>query len=347
MPRLPFCLLTFALVLSQVPSFAGDVAGTSDHPLVKRITGSEIFFGKTTDFDKLKLALGKIEWNSAEAKVNPYQSATVEGKIFTNYYKVPESMTVLEVVRNYQQDLEEAGFEILHSGQGEDVETPGYNNQIAREIYGMTGTYGTPEERAQWPFQHTDEKKAGYIAAKKAGEEGNFYVSVYVVANQHQNWLEIPVDRTLVRLDVCEVKAREQRMELVKSEEMASQIALNGRIALYGILFDFDKATLRPDSEATLAEIALLLNKDPNLKILVVGHTDATGSFDYNRVLSHKRAESVVNNLVSKGISKERLFPVGVAFASPVATNTTEEGKAKNRRVELVDMAGGKVNDLE
>lgn len=330
------------LLATAAPSAAADVAGSADHPLVKRVTGSEIFFGKTTDFDKLKLSLGKIEWNGAEAKVKPYQSATVEGKTRTNYYKVPDKIGVLEVLRNYEQDLKEAGFEILHRGQGEEIETPGYNNQIAREIYGMSGNYGTPEEKAQWPFQHTDEKMAGYLAAKKSGENGDIYASVYIVPNQHNKWLDIPVDRTLVRLDICEVKAREQRMELVKSEEMASQIALNGRIALYGILFDFDKATLRPDSEPTLAEIARLLKEKPELNVLVVGHTDASGSFEYNRGLSQKRAESVVADLAAKGISKERLFPVGVAFASPVATNTTEDGKAKNRRVELVDMAGGK-----
>ena len=80
----------------------------------------------------------------------------------------------------------------------------------------------------------------------------------------------------------------------------------------------------------------------PALKILVVGHTDATGSFPYNRNLSQKRAESVVEALSARGIGKDRLFPVGFAFAAPVASNATEDGKAKNRRVELVDMAGGK-----
>ena len=235
-PILPLACLGLALLpLSR----AADAPGSSDHPLVKRITGSEILFGKAADFDKLKLALGKLEWSGAEAKVKPYQSATVEGKIRTNYYKVPEQMGVLEVLRDYEQELREGGFEIVFRGQGDEIETPGYNNQIAREIYGMTGTYASPEEKVQWPFQHTDEKKAGYLAARKAGAAGEFHVAVYVVPNTHDKWLQIPVGRTLVRLDVCEVKARDQRMELVRSEEMAGQIALNGRVALYGILFDF------------------------------------------------------------------------------------------------------------
>lgn len=335
-----FQTLLFTLICLQTN--AADVDGSADHALLKRVTGSEIFFTRSIDYDKLKLALGKIEWSRAEFKVKPYESATVEGKILTNYYRMPEKLSVLEAFRNYEQELKEKGFEILFSGQGDEVETPGFNNQIAKEILNMTGTYGTAEQKAHWPFQHTDEKKAGYISAKKAGETGDIYMSVYLVSNSHNNWMQLPVDLTLARVDVCETKAREQRMELVKSEQMASEISLNGRIALYGILFDHDKATLRTDSQTTLDEVARLLKEKSELKILVVGHTDATGSFAYNRDLSQQRAQSVVTDLVSKGISAERLFPVGVAFASPVAANISEDGRAKNRRVELVDMAQAK-----
>lgn len=331
-------------ILSPLPAaFGADVAGSQDHPLVKRVTGSEIFFHTRSDFGELKLSLGKIEWNGAEAKVKPYQSVAVEGKRLTNYYQVPEGIGVLEAFRNYEQELKEKGFEILFAGRGEEVETVGYNNQTAREILGMTGTYGTPEEKAQWPFQHPDEAKAAYLAAKKSGASGDVFVSVYLVANAHDKWLQIPVDRTLVRFDVCETRAREQRMELVKSEEMASQIALNGRVALYGIEFDFNSAAIRAESESTLAEIAKLLRDQPDLSVLVVGHTDTVGTFEYNRTLSQRRAESVVASLTAKGVGARRLFPVGVGFASPVATNGTEDGRARNRRVELVDMAGGKV----
>ena len=339
-----FCLLALAASAFSTASRAADSAGAQDYPSIKRITGSEIFFSKSVDYDKLKLALGKIEWSGAEAKVKPYQSATVEGKRITNYYRVPAGVGVLEALRNYEQELKEKGFEILFSGQGEEVETVSDNNQIATEILNMKGSYGTPEEKAHWPFQHPDEAKAAYIAAKKAGESGDVYVSVYLVANAHDKWLDLPIDLTLVRFDVCETKNREQRMELVKSETMASEIALNGRIALYGIQFDFNSAAIKPDSAATLDEIAKLLQEKPALKILVVGHTDTVGNFEYNRGLSQQRAESVVATLTAKGISKDRLFPVGVSFASPIATNSTEDGRAKNRRVELVDMAGGKVD---
>lgn len=332
------------LLSALLTNFANgeDIAGALDSPLIKRVTGSEIFFTKSTDFDQLKLALGKVEWSNKERGVLPYESATVEGKRLTNYYKLPEKIGVLETFRNYEQELKESGFDVLFSGIGDEVETVGFNNQIAKEILKMGGVYGNKEEKAHWPFQHCEEKGAAYLSAKKSTSKGDVYLSIYIVNNKFDKWLAIPADRALVRLDICEVKAREQRMELVKSDEMANQLNLNGRIALYGILFDFDKASLTAESSNTLTEIAKLLKEKPALHILVVGHSDASGSFDYNRTLSQHRAESVVADLVAKGISSERLFPVGVAFASPVAVNTTEEGKAKNRRVELVDMAGAK-----
>lgn len=344
--RRPFLPLVQALLLSAIvaagSATAADVAGAADHPQVKRVQGSSIYFRSAADFDALKLATGKVEWSGAEGKVKPFPSVTAEGKRLTNYYRLPSGIGVLEALRNYEQDLREAGFKILFSGRGEAVETVGYNNQIAREVYGMRGTYGSAEEKAQWPFQETDESQAAYLSARRSGDGGELFVSVYLVANKHDQWLQLPLGITLARVDVVEVRAREQRMELVSSKEMAGEIGRNGRVALYGIEFDFDSARLRPESAATLAEIARLLKEQPKLSLLVVGHTDSAGGFEYNRKLSQQRAESVVADLVGRGVGAARLFPVGVGFAAPVAANTSEEGRAKNRRVELVDMAGGR-----
>jgi outer membrane protein OmpA-like peptidoglycan-associated protein len=111
----------------------------------------------------------------------------------------------------------------------------------------------------------------------------------------------------------------------------------SGKIALYGIYFDSDKDSLRPDSQATLQEIAKLLNANPKLNVEVVGHTDNQGKPDYNLDLSRRRAAAVVRELVSKyGIADGRLGSFGCGFYAPVASNDSEDGKAKNRRVELV-----------
>lgn len=322
---------------------AADTPGSADPPGLKRFEGAEIFFQSKSDFDALKFALQKVEWDVSKAVVKPFQSTTVEGRRITTYYRLPERVSTLEAFRAYRQEFEEAGFEIVFAARGEELETPSYNNQIAREVYDMRGIYSTPEEKAQWPFQHTDERQAGYVVARKSGADGaTTWVSAYVVPNTHNNWLKIPEGITLARVDHLEVGARKQRMAFVASTEMAEKIALDGRIALYGIEFDFDSDRIRDSAEPTLAEIAKLLREKPQLAILVVGHTDTQGSFDYNRKLSQRRADAVVARLVALGVAKERLFPVGVGFAAPIATNATDEGRAKNRRVELVDLAGGK-----
>ena len=143
-------------------------------------------------------------------------------------------------------------------------------------------------------------------------------------------------DRTVAVVDILEVKGMETKMVTVKAEEMAQAISKNGSVALYGIYFDTGKADIRPESKETLDQIAKLLITPPDLKLLVVGHTDNVGSFASNMEFSKRRAEVVVTVLTTTAIDKTRLMPVGVSFACPVAPNTTEEGRAKNRRVELV-----------
>ncbi len=97
------------------------------------------------------------------------------------------------------------------------------------------------------------------------------------------------------------------------------------------------KAEIKPESKAALDEIAKLLKGEPNLKLHVVGHTDNVGGYEPNLGLSRRRAEAVVGALARNyGISAARLTPNGVAYLAPVAVNTTEEGRAKNRRVELI-----------
>jgi outer membrane protein OmpA-like peptidoglycan-associated protein len=111
-------------------------------------------------------------------------------------------------------------------------------------------------------------------------------------------------------------------------------------VAIYGILFDTGKADLTPASGPALVEIAKLLKANAGLKVCVVGHTDMVGDLATNVTLSQARAQAVVSALVSQhGIVGSRLIPFGAGPYSPVASNKTEEGRAKNRRVELVEIA--------
>ena len=119
---------------------------------------------------------------------------------------------------------------------------------------------------------------------------------------------------------------------------MAEEISASGRVAIYGIYFDFDKADLKPESKPTLDEIAKLLNELPELELVVVGHTDNVGSLDHNMALSKQRAAAVAAALVQDyGIPAQRLTSWGIGYLSPVASNQTDDGRALNRRVELVE----------
>lgn len=158
-----------------------------------------------------------------------------------------------------------------------------------------------------------------------------YTVSAYSVGGENKN-------RVFTQLDVIESQAMQTGQVSVDADAMAREIAKSGRVALYGIFFDSNKADVKSESKPALDEIAKLLKQTTALKLLVVGHTDNVGDFEYNLDLSRRRAQSVVQALVSQyGIAAARLKPHGVGYASPVASNRADDGRAKNRRVELVE----------
>lgn len=117
---------------------------------------------------------------------------------------------------------------------------------------------------------------------------------------------------------------------------LAGDIRSTGHAAVYGIYFDTGKADIKPESAQAIGEIAKMLKTDPGLKIYVVGHTDNVGGVDSNVTLSQARAEAVLQALVRDGIAPARLRSWGCGLFAPVASNDSEDGRAKNRRVELV-----------
>lgn len=123
----------------------------------------------------------------------------------------------------------------------------------------------------------------------------------------------------------------------MNADALAAGIDAEGLIAVYAILFDTGKSTVKAESKAAIAEIARLLKSRMNLKLFVVVHTDSTGGFESNIKLSRDRAAAVSQALVTgHGIAAMRLTAQGIGPLSPVATNGTDEGRAKNRRAELV-----------
>ena len=142
-------------------------------------------------------------------------------------------------------------------------------------------------------------------------------------------------DGTWYEIKAVQVQKMDQQMEAT-ADSLAEEIAKSGHVAVYGINFDSGKATLKPDSDKILGQVAMLLKNDEALKLKVEGHTDNVGAKVANQKLSEQRAAAVVAWLVKNGIAKTRLTSAGFGDAKPVAANDTDENKAKNRRVELV-----------
>ena len=147
----------------------------------------------------------------------------------------------------------------------------------------------------------------------------------------------IAKDRAIAELIVIVPQNLERNMTLLNAGEMSQSLANAGKVVIYGINFDTDKDSLRADSAPTLKEIAKLLTDSPSLKLHVVGHTDNQGSAESNLDLSRRRAAAVVRELVTNyAIGASRLDSFGCGLYAPLASNDTEDGRARNRRVELI-----------
>lgn len=319
--------LALLAAMADSSGFAADVKGSRDSPLLPRYHGAEIVQYSVREFDSAILPLGPAEYKGDGYRFT--ESRTAEGKVTRILYLIPAGRSSVEVFRNYESVLAEKGYLPLFSCS---KEACGPYDSFAETLYGRDRHYPLPGDE--------DTKNQQFLAARLPGPPGDVFVTVYVMENHFWgNETSMEKGRTYCRVDVVETKPMESRMEVVKADEMARGIESSGKIALYGIFFETDRAEIREESKPALEEIARLLKAAPKLRLLVVGHTDSTGEREYNMSLSRRRAESVVKYLTSKfGILPSRLVPAGVGMLAPVASNRTEEGRAKNRRVELVEL---------
>ena len=301
------------LIGLSTPFAAGqdqDVEGSSDHPLITRYPGSYIAKYLTKEFDEFSLPLGPVDVENTITK-----NQHLEGKITRIVYVAPEGRTVLEVFRNYQAALKKGGFETLFT-----CGPQGCGSTVAN-AYANSG-----DNSDYWGPEHG----IHYISAKLGRPEGDVYVSLLVDDQGGDS-------RAEAELYVIEVKPMESDLITVNAASLANDINHTGHASVYGIYFDTGKADIKPESDATLKEIAKLLQGDPRLKLYVVGHTDNQGALDMNMDLSRRRAEAVLSALTTKyAVPAVRLKAYGSGPYAPVASNDTEAGRAKNRRVELV-----------
>jgi outer membrane protein OmpA-like peptidoglycan-associated protein len=299
-------------------ALASDVKGAKDHPVVSRYKGSEIIYYKQDTFNEYSLFTGIVK-SAGGADANPASIKALEGRVTYLTYRNPAERTTVEVFRNYQNALTEAGFKMLFTCKNTECGGRRFNQAITNNT-NLIGSEG-------------DQR---YLAAILPREDGDIYISLYTAKANVGGGPDHK--RVITELRVIEVESMQENMVTVDADAMARGIGEEGRIALYGILFDHDSATIKPESKATLEQIATLLNNKSNLKIVVVGHTDKQGSLEYNMDLSKRRAKAVEAALVRNyGIAQSRLSSWGVGYLSPIASNRNDTGRAKNRRVELVE----------
>jgi OmpA-OmpF porin, OOP family len=259
------------------------------------------------DFDEVVVLTAK---NKTQEGAGP-EWKKLEGKVTTLHYDIPEGRSPLEIARNYEQALVKAGFSKVFACRGDEC-----------------GASHRHQPTWQGAVSHFVPSEGSYLLARLDRPEGNVWAMVYVQK----------VGNPLTKVIVVEEKPME--MDLVKVDASALKDALekHGHIAVYGIVFDTGKATLKPESSAALDEVKKLLDASPQLKLYVVGHTDDVGTESANLTLSNARATAVVKELTTKyKVPANRLKAYGAGPYVAVASNRNEEGRAKNRRVELVE----------
>ncbi|MFC1896519.1 DUF4892 domain-containing protein [Thermodesulfobacteriota bacterium] len=304
------------MILASGMCLAADIQDSKDHPLVTRYSGSEIIEYEAKSYDEYRLVLG-TPGRDANNNVVPSKSQHLEGKVTRILYKGPKGRSTLEVYRNYEKALKNAGFDTLFA--------------CSRDNCGGLFSYTMAPPLHRYAMEGGDTR---YIAAKLSRKEGDVYVSLYIV--EHTLMSDF-MNHPMVQLDVVEMEPMDEGLVTVNAEAMADDITSVGHVALYGIYFDTNLAAIKPESAPALREMARLLRQNPDMSLYVVGHTDNVGGFEYNMDLSRRRAKAVAEALVSgHSIDGARLTPKGVGLLAPVASNETEEGRAKNRRVELV-----------
>ena len=167
--------------------------------------------------------------------------------------------------------------------------------------------------------------------------ENDEQTTLRISKDGQETWVSVEPYGAQLTLVIVERQTMQQDV-VANAAALQSGLAQEGHVAVPGIFFDFSKSDVKPESQPALQEVTKLLKANPSMRVWVVGHTDNVGSPESNLTLSNARAAAVIRVLTQQmGIDPRRLAPHGAGPFAPVATNKTEEGRARNRRVELVE----------
>ncbi|MEP7361697.1 MAG: DUF4892 domain-containing protein [Acidobacteriota bacterium] len=320
-PRIRLFVL---LAISALAAIAADLPGSHDHPLLSRYAGAQIIGYVQKPFDEYTLPLGRI------VEVTPpttyAKSEKLEGKLTRITYVIPKGRTAVEVYRNYLNALAGLKAQTLFEGAGD----------RPLGMFGVRYVDLSMEQTGQ-VLQYSYNAQR-YYAGRVSTPASRATIALYLTEYENgivPNGVNLEKGQVVVQLDIIESAIMESGK--VTAAQMHTALGQEGHVALYGIHFDTGKAVIKPESEPTLVEIVALMKAQPALRLYVAGHTDDIGDAPANLELSMRRALAVVSELVShRGINGARLTAAGVGPYAPIAPNSTEAGRAKNRRVELV-----------
>ena len=288
--------------------------------LVSPFAGSEFIGEFQEDF-------GRFVYLSQ--KGDSEETVTTEGRLVSRLYRKPTNKGTFEVFRSYEKELSAAGFEMLavigdNKKRAQKLSrriNRDEGNRMAKRAYALQGKsiVGNPIDYIVTFTEH-------YIAARKTIGQTEYLV-VILIADRKDAY----------SVDVLESAAMEENTVALNLDTLRSQMASEGRVAVYGILFDTGSANIQTDSADTLDVIAQYRKENPKRSFYVVGHTDDQGKLSGNMQLSKARAESSLKALLVKAPdAASRLSAHGVGPLSPVASNEQDKGRQLNRRVELV-----------
>ncbi|TNC12992.1 DUF4892 domain-containing protein [Methylobacterium terricola] len=324
--RLAFVCLSAVVAM---PAFAvevptTDVKGSKDSPIVSRFAGAVIVGYRQQDFAALTLPLGPYDTNQ---KSRFARSMTSEGQVTSIAYATPKGKSALEVFRTYERTLTSAGFQVAFRCETEECGGFDFAAALADPV---NRAMGSDLFNLRIDLLDATNGNVRSLTARLTRPEGQVDVSLLV----SQDGALQPG----VLLQIVEARAMKSGQVVVDAKAIGDGLASFGHVALDGIQFETDSATLKAESDATLAQMAALLKRDAARQVYIVGHTDTSGSLEHNVTLSQARAAAVAKALTSRfGIEAGRLHARGVGPYAPVAGNATEAGRARNRRVELVE----------
>lgn len=317
-------LMVAANLFAQDEPRTSDKDGCKDYENISRYKGAIIQNCYTTDHDKYVLGLGAPAEKSFRGHGKYFTKyLDLEGKIIRIQYLIDKTEGIDKVSENYKAALSAANYKILCSVK--DQNWPFFNE----DFYG--GDNPINNIRKFGFYIPSGSKGYSYISASGINQAQNdVYVSLFITYGSNYGKEFILVTEEIVIVNPVETG-------LVTAQSIENMLDINGHIPIYGIYFETGKFDILPESDAQMKAIADFLNAHKDNKYLIVGHTDNVGNFAANQELSEKRAEAVSNALVTKyGVDANQIKSFGVANLAPVSSNNTDNGKARNRRVEIV-----------